>query len=236
MLRTQIEEARHLLEANNARKPLLDAANEWRAFIRLGDLYLESIHKVVDAANRASEAEDELTARRAVSDVSSSLRSVVGVTGKAYGHFKTGREALYELAKLYEISTKTGGTSYGKKPTPLEMLDDKKLRDDLKKSATGMDKGIQYMLNKGAGLSRSLRMAAKQNEDVPAEFAEALVKDGLDFRDEVSINVFARTNGIMRRAAELSKRSWELMMMEDSKLGWKPPWVSDPELGNVEIV
>jgi hypothetical protein len=77
-------------------------------------------------------------------------------------------------------------------------------------------------------------MAAQADEDMPPELAAALVNRGLDFRDAVSTNIFARTNSVMRRAAELSKRSWELMMMEDSKLGWDPPWGHDPEIGNVE--
>lgn len=235
MLSARIEEARLLMEANVAKKPLLDTANHWRKFVRAGDQYLEAIQGVVDAATAAAEAEDQTTARRANSDVSGALRKVTSVTGKAYGDFASGRYAIYEVAKLFGVSTKRK-SSYGKKPKTLAMMDDDALRKEIDKGARNMKSGIKKMLNLGAGASGDMRDAAKMGEDPPPELIEKLVGRGLDFRDEVSVNVFARTNGILRRAAELSRRNWELMMMEDSKLGWSAPWSRDPEIGNVEII
>lgn len=236
-LQARIYEARFLLEANKARKPLVDCANGWRSFVRLGDRFLEAIEKVIDASERAANAEDRLTARRANSDISGAMSVVTQVTGQAYGFFATGRENLYEVAKLYGLSTKSkGGSSYGKKPTPLELMADDEIIKALAKGSKDLSSGILGMLNKGAGLSQSLRMAAQQPDEPPPEVVDGLVKDGLDFRDSVSVNVFARTNGIMRRAAELSRRNWELMMMEDSKLGWVAPWEHDPEIGNIELI
>jgi hypothetical protein len=239
-LQKSIHEGRYLLarpalmEANTARKPLLDTANNWRSFIRMGDQYLESIQKVIEAAKAASDASDALAARRANADVSGAMRRVVAVTGKAYENFKNGRITLYEVAKLYKLSTKRSSPKYGKSPSPLKMQSDSDLRKALSQSGAGMGKGIREMLDLGARASNEFRMAAQADEDMPPELAAALVNRGLDFRDAVSTNIFARTNSVMRRAAELSKRSWELMMMEDSKLGWDPPWGHDPEIGNVE--
>ena len=239
-LQTSISEGRRLLtvpaliEANTARKPLLDTANHWRSFIRMGDQYLESIQRVVAAAQAASDAEDQLTARRANADVSGAMRRVVAVTGKAYEHFRDGRLALYEVAKLYGVKVTRSSPKYGKKPVPLKMQSDKELRSALAKNGAGIGSGIRQMLDLGARASNEFRMAAQAGEDMPGELASALVNRGLDFRDSVSTNVFARSNSVMRRAAELSKRSWELMMMEDSKLGWEAPWLHDPEIGNIE--
>jgi hypothetical protein len=235
-LQARITEARFLLEANKARKPLVDCATGWRSFVRLGDRFLEAVEKVIDASERAANAEDRLTARRANSDISGAMSVVTQVTGQAYGFFATGRENLYEVAKLYGLSTKRPGSGYGKKPTPLEMMADAEIIKALAKGSKDLSSGILAMLNKGAGVSQSLRMAAQQPDEPPSEVVDALVKDGLDFRDAVSVNVFARTNGIMRRAAELSRRNWELMMMEDSKLGWVAPWEHDPEIGNIELI
>jgi hypothetical protein len=239
-LQKSIHEGRRLLaapalmEANTARKPLIDTANHWRSFIRMGDQYLEAVQKVVEAAQKAAEAEDQLSARRANADVSGAMRRVVAVTGKAYEHFKSGRISLYEVAKLYGIKTRRKGPSYGKKPVPLKMQSDNDLRKALGKSGAGLGTGIRKMLDLGARSSNSMREAAKVNEDMPPELAAQLVSQALDFRDSVSTNVFARTNSVMRRAAELSKRTWELMMLEDSKLGWEAPWAHDPEIGNIE--
>lgn len=239
-LQTSIHEGRLLLtrpalmEANTARKPLLDTANEWRKFIRMGDQYLESVHRVVEAATAAANAEDALAARRANADVSGAMRRVVLVTGKAYEHFRNGRISLYEVAKLYGVKTKRSSPKYGKKPVALKMQSDADLQKALSKAGTGMNKGVRTMLDLGAKASKEFRMAAQANEDMPDELAAKLITSGLDFRDSVSVNVFARTNSIMRRAAELSRRSWELMMMEDSKLGWEAPWRRDPEIGNLE--
>lgn len=243
-LPTKVKAARMLLEheglaeASVGYQPLIRSADEWRSFVRMGDQFLDAIQRVVDAATAASEAEDQLTARRANADVSGALRQVTNVTGKAYGHFATGRESLYEYAKLFAISTKRSSTA--KKPQDIKTTTDADLRKEIQKGATGLASGIRKMLDLGAKSQTLFRDAARTSfqagEDIPEELAKKVVDMGLDFRDAVSVNVFARTNGIMRRAAELSKRSWELMMMEDNKLGWEAPWAHDPEIGGLEVL
>jgi len=230
----QLLDAPALMEANAARKPLLDTANHWRSFIRMGDLYLEAVQGVVEAAERASQVEDGLAARRANADVSGAMKRVVDVTAKAYEHFAHGRTAMYEVAKLYGIQTKRPSLTGSKKPSSLTMLGDEDLRKVLGKSGARLGAGIRKMLDVGARTAKDFRTAAQSSEEVPLEQVKMLVSQGLDFRDSVSAHVFARTHGIMRRAAELSKRSWELMMMEDSKLGWVAPWARDPEIGDLE--
>jgi len=222
------------MEANVARKPLLDTANHWRSFVRMGDQYLEAVQNVVVAAQKAAAAEDALTARRANSDVSGALKRVGDVTAKAYSHFANGRTSMYEVAKLYGIQTKRPSLTGSKKSASLSMLGDEEIRKSLGKSSGRLGTGIRKMLDVGARTSKEFRIAAQESEDVPLEQVKVLVARGLDFRDSVSAHVFARTHGIMRRVAELSKRSWELMMMEDNKLGWVAPWARDPEIGNLE--
>ena len=221
-------------------EPLLLAANEWRAFIRMGDQFLDAVEKVSDASIAASEAEDEITARRANADVGASLRRVVMVTGKAYGHFASGRQALYEYAKLFDIPTKrSGGAFKAKSPADIRTISDDDLRKEIQKGADGLSTGIRKMLDLGARAQKDFRDGAvfvvQGDNELPEELAKPLVEEGLDFRDAVSVNVFARTNGVMRRTALLSKRAWELMMMED-KSGWTAPWAHDPEIGNLEII
>lgn len=230
-----ISRARSLLEGNVARHPLIMVADAWRSCIRLGDHYLESIEQVVKAADAAVDAEDQQTARRANIDISSAMRQVQGVTGKFYGDFVTGREALYSVAGMFKIPTKRSSPSYGKKPVTLTSVSDQDLYVQMNSSVSGLADGVHKMLNKGAGVSNNFRMAAKSNETPAGELMKALVEDGLDFRDSVSVNVFARTNSVMRRAYEISKRNWELMMLESGgPTGWDAPWLHDPEIGNLE--
>jgi len=239
-LQRRIIEARELLETdllvegNAMRKPLLDTANSWRSFVRMGDLYLEAIQKVVRAAESVAAAEDPLTSRRANADVNGAIRGVVAVTGKAYGFFATGRTSMYEVAKRYSISTKRSSPKFGKKPTPLTMQSEKQVLAAMLKSAKGLQTGVRGMLDVGSIAQKEFRMAAAQQSDPHKEFITVTVNTGLDFRDTVSVNVFARTNGVMRRAAELSKRSWELMMLEGDSIVWSPPWAQDPEIGDNE--
>ena len=85
------------------------------------------------------------------------------------------------------------------------------------------------------------RESAKSADTPTDEFLAALIQDGLDFRDQVSINVYARTNGIARRVVELSNRAWEAMALESLEqldegvmLKWDPPWRA--EIGNAEVI
>jgi len=54
----------------------------------------------------------------------------------------------------------------------------------------------------------------------------------------VSEGCFARVNGVLRRAAELSSRAWEAMKYEskDAQVVWKAPWANDPEIGDTEEI
>jgi hypothetical protein len=229
-------EHRGLAEASVGQEPLLACANEWRSFVRLGDDFLGAVEKVADAAARASEAEDKQAARRANSDVGRALGEVSAVTAKAYRHFATGRDNLYEFAKLFDVPTRR--PSVGKPVADIKMRTDEALRVDIKKGADGLSKGVREMLDLGVRTQKTFRDSAilvvQAKEDLPGDLAVLVVESGLDFRDSVSVNVFARTNGVMRRATELSRRSWELMMMESPDSDWTAPWAQDPELGGTE--
>lgn len=237
-LQENINRAKAIMEGNTARPLLLLVANSWRDCARMGDQYLEAINSVVKAAEAAAKAEDQITARRANADVGSAMRKVKGVTGKFYGHFVTGRQGLYDLGKQFGVSTKGVSTSYGKKPTDLKMQSEDQLAKAMEGSAKAMQKGLRNMLEKASGLggtSGSFRAAAKAPEAPSKEQVETLVEAGLAFRDSVSINVFARTNSVMRRAGEISQRNWELMMLEaGGGEAWDPPWLHDKEIGNIE--
>jgi hypothetical protein len=237
-LQENITKARSIMEGNTMRTPLITVANAWRDCARMGDQYLEAINSVVKAADAASKAEDPTTARRANADVGAAMRKVKGVTGKFYGNFVTGRQGMYDIAKQYGVSTKSVSTSYGKKPSDIKMQSEAQLAKAMNGSAKAMQKGLRHMLEKAAGLGGSqgkFREAAKAPEAPSKEQVAKLVEDGLSFRDSVSINVFARTNSVMRRAGEISRRNWELMMLEAGGAeGWDPPWAHDKEIGNVE--
>ena len=166
------------------------------------------------------------------------MRKVKGVTGKFYGNFVTGRQGMYDIAKQYGLSTKSVSTSYGKKPSDIKMQSEAQLAKALNGSAKAMQKGLRHMLEKAAGLGGtkgSFRDAAKADEAPSKEAMAKLIESALSFRDSVSINVFARTNSVMRRAGEISRRNWELMMLEaGTDTTWDPPWAHDKEIGNNE--
>jgi len=220
---------------------LLTAANAWRKYIRRGDDFLEQIQKVVDAASTANKSKEEIEKRRAISDVRSTVVKAQGLLASAYGDFKEGREQMYQVAKIWKIGTKRSNPGYPSKQ--LGLLKEGVLTSEMEKGSAGIMSASGKMLDLGAKSSGMLRAAARVASPMggaPAG-AEGIIGTCLDFRDKVSEACFARVNGVMRRAVELSNRAWEAMKYEATigpadKTEWNCPWEDDPEFGGREVV
>lgn len=185
---------------------LLDAANAWRAFIRKGDLMLEAAQEVAEQALLLQEAPDLRSSR---ANLSSKVKRVEKATNSAYRDFKEGREALYAFAKSQGVPTRRKSK---KKPTvDIGRQTDRKLALGLQKQSDLLGKSLLEMLEKGATISRKLRAAAASISQGKTKRinVNALVNEGLDFRDHVSKSVFSGVNSILRRAKEVNRRAEE---------------------------
>jgi len=228
-LQENINAARYLLtEANLVRVPAVGVANQWRDCVRMGDEYLSLMTDAASAAARAAKAEDPLTARRANADVSSEMRKFLPLTEKFYGAHRTGMTFLEEVGKLFNNKAYRKWPKANKLAALSNMTDDE-VRKELEKATKDALKKWRAMLETGASASRRFREAAKMRETPTKEYVDSLIEEGLDFRDEVGITVYARTNGIVRRVVELSNRAWEAMalesrLQESAALVWDPPW------------
>jgi len=239
-LQENILVARNLLEANAVRQPSVSVANAWRKTIRMGDQYLDMLKSAVKAAQAASAATDPMTSRRANADISGVMTKFVPLTKKFYAEHKNGMMFMEQLGEQLGLPTYRPWPK-ALKPSPnLTAMSDDEIRKQLEKGTKGAMSGWRGMLEKGASASNMFRTAAKSQETPTDEFMAALIQDGLDFRDAVSINVYARTNGIIRRVVEMSNRAWEAMALESCELNegamlrWNPPWFS--EIGDAEVI
>ena len=232
-LQETLAELRKIAEDREPSDSLLMASDSWERFVRVGDDMLEAVQKVSEMASAASGTQDEMQRRRLVSDVGASARKVASVTGKAYGDFKDGRENLYEAAQAWKIPTRRKGV--GKSVEPIDSTNDDALLVQLKGSTEGMGAGVHHMLDLGTAIFKAARKASAQAPEV-GEQQKALVESALDFRDAVSVNLFARVNGVMRRVVELANRAWTKARYEEKSLTWKCPWDDDPELGGREAL
>lgn len=233
-LRETIHELRKIVsEQRDASDSLLMASDNWERFVKQGDNFLEAVQNVADLAAAAAGTQDEQQRRRMVSDVSGAVRKVTAVTNKGYGLFAEGRENLYEAAQAWKIPTRRKGV--GKPVEPISGANDSALITQLKGATEAMPGGVHTMLDLGTVIFKKSRKAAGSMPEA-GEDQKSLVEAALDFRDAVSVNLFARTNGVMRRVVELANRAWAKARYEETALDWKSPWDNDPELGGREIL
>jgi hypothetical protein len=240
-LQENIHIARVLVEANAIRQPAVDVANAWRSAIRMGDQYLDLLTRAAKAASASAQAQDSIAARRANSDVSGVMTKFIPLTKKFYAAHKNGIMFMEKMGEQLGLPTYRPWPKKLKPSPDLTVMSDDEIRKQLEKGVKGAISGWRGMLEKGASASRMFRESAKSAETPTDEFLAALIQDGLDFRDQVSINVYARTNGIARRVVELSNRAWEAMALESREqldegvmLKWDPPWRA--EIGNAEVI
>jgi hypothetical protein len=235
---SNVQETLHELRriVNEQREPsdsLLMASDNWERFVKQGDNFLEAVQGVADLAAAAAGTQDEMQRRRLVSDVGAAVRKVTTITNKAYGLFAEGRENLYEAAQAWKIPTRRKGV--GKPVTSISGDNDTALATQLQGASESMPSGVHAMLDLGAAVFRKARKASAATPEAGEE-QKSLVDAGLDFRDAVSVNLFARTNGVMRRVVELSNRAWAKARYEETALSWVAPWDNDPELGGREVI
>jgi hypothetical protein len=238
-LQENIAVARALMESNAIRTPSVRVADAWRKTIRMGDQYLELLTQAAQAASKAAKADDPVASRRANSDVSGVMTKFVPLTNKFYSSHKDAMLFMDKLGEQLDLPTYRPWPKKLKSPANLTSMSDDEIRKQLEKAARNAIGGWRDMLEKGASASRMFREAAKSKETPSNEFVSEIIQDGLNFRDSVGINVYARTNGIIRRVVELSNRAWEAMALEarldeGSMLRWNPPWRG--EIGDAEVI
>jgi hypothetical protein len=219
----------HVLNEDQPIEPLLSVANHWRAFVRNGDNLLEAMEGIVEAAKKAEGAEG-MAHTRAIVDVRAATQTLAGLTTASYPAFKDGRERLYEVAKFWKIGTSR--KSAGKPTSPLSGKSEAQLTSELRSGADNFRSDVKKMLDLGAKATRTCLEAARTP---PTEHIEqkTVIDHGLDFRDAVS-TLYARSNGILRRAAELSTRKAAAARFENTDAHL--PWASDPEFGGRELL
>lgn len=233
-LRETIHELRQIVsEQRQPSDSLLMASDNWERFVKQGDNFLEAVTNVADLASAAAGTPDDTQRRRLVSDVGAAIRKVTTITNKGYGLFAEGRENLYEAAQVWKIPTRRKGV--GKAVESISGANDTAILTQLKGAAEAMPGGVHSMLDLGAAIFRKARKGAA-NVPEAGEEQKSIIEAALDFRDAVSVNLFARTNGVMRRVVELANRAWAKARYEETALDWKAPWDADPELGGREIL
>jgi len=240
-LRTLINEAKALLGNTTLSEQseidswsaLRTAAQNWQEFMGYGDDLLAAVQGVVETATAASKIDDEAERKKVLPGVATAVEKVKSVSDKAYGAFAQGRESMYVAAKDWGISTRRSGKSKPKGSKPLDGSNDTSIVVEMESYSKKMSSSMKTMLDLTAKAVSEFKATAKAKE-ADAARKDALVNLGLDVRDAVSSSMFAWVNGIMRRAVEMSNRSWEKMNEGTKKAKWVAPWASDPEIGDVE--
>lgn len=217
-------------------------ANHWRRAVRQGDALLEAVDGVLKAAKAAVEASKAKsdTARRVIAAVAPAIQEVSVVGGRFYHDFADGRAKLYEAAQAMGVTTKRPGPAK-KSPADIRGMDDAALLAAIEGIAKGLNVGIKQMLDKGAAIQKKFRSLGAFADYVggvgmEGDSMQKAINEALDFRDFVSINVFGRVNGMMRRAVEVSNSAWLAMRLEQTAADWTAPWATDPEIGDFETL
>ncbi len=176
---------------------------------------------------------------------SNDLRDFNAEVKALYGDFATGREALYELAKVAGVTTKRFSKPSSSKPatgfSDTDLLADlHRLAKDLGRSVANAGEAGSFFLRKGDEILKRLQnnkrvvTVAKADEEV-----SALVAAYLDFRDQVSASLYAIVGGFVKRFNELSARSFRRSFAESAVLDEAGPallvlpWEDDAELNGI---
>lgn len=220
---------------NPASEHLINGSKFWRNAIKGGDNLLEAVQDVIAAMERVNESEGQRQRGHLV-DVRNAVARVKQTSGEFYGDFKNGREELYATAKMWNLSTTRKGRS-APKSKPLAGVEDKALLDNMTKGADNLTTSMGKMLEAGARAANAMKSCAQKGTGSESAECKDVLEMGLDFRDLVSEAVFARVQGIMRRATELMNRFdavAEEALFEATE--WVAPWERDPEIGSGELI
>jgi len=217
----------------DASQYLTEAVKFWRASIKVGDDLLEGVQHVALITEKVMEEEGQRQ-RAHLTDIRSSIQKVQGVSAEFYENFKNGREAMYGAAKIWGISTRRSGKGT-KKTKNISGMDKDQIAIDMSKGADNLGTAMGKMLEAGAKVINMMKSCVI--DGCPPEKQQPVVEAGLDYRDLVSESVFARVNGIMRRAVEMmnqfdtEKARFEglgAVLHEETK--WVAPWERDDEI------
>lgn len=178
----------------------LKAQGEIEGIPELVDTVVAAADDVVKASESKDVPQRQLRLLGALQDA---LADLVSQSNRAYAPFAQGRDAMYELAKSWGLSTKRSG---GSKPAPKEVgnMTTGALLAELAKGANGLHKGMEDILQTGAAARKALKNALTSAN--PGNLAALAIEKALDHRDAVSVGLFARVKGVERRAAEILRR------------------------------
>ncbi len=205
----------------------LKAQGEIEAIPELVDLVVAAADDLVKSSESKDVPQRQLRLLGALQDA---LADLVSQSNRAYGPFAQGRDAMYELAKSWGISTKRSG---GSKPAPKEVgnMTTGALLAELAKGANGLHKGMEDILQTGAAARKALKNAMTSAN--PGNLQALSIEKALDHRDAVSVGLFARVKGVERRAAEILRRveaDAELLGEAKGSKRSRCAWESDPEI------
>lgn len=178
----------------------LKAQGEIEGIPELVDTVVAAADDVVKASESKDVPQRQLRLLGALQDA---LADLVSQSNRAYGPFAQGRDAMYELAKSWGLSTKRSG---GSKPAPKDVgtMSTGAILAELAKGANGLHKGMEDILQTGAAARKALKNALTSAN--PGNLAALAIEKALDHRDAVSVGLFARVKGVERRAAEIHRR------------------------------
>lgn len=249
------------MSAEDTAEKCLAAANFIRDCLKHGDKYEEAAAEVADIADDLAKATDALDTKRGALDAatkSAAFQTFLKSSGEAkagtedaavsmkravdmlYVPYAKAREAIYELAAAWDISTKRtsekGAPSADlKKQSPVE------LANGIAFASKNLQTNVRDFLEKGSTAQKLLRNAAKkiglEGGELSDSEKQAVVNAGLDFRDS-SAPMYGRAMGITRRVNELLDRARKLEKYEAANKALKIELevADDEELGKLDMI
>lgn len=176
------------------------------------------------AGAKRLEGQERITALATLQGAADQL---LGHATSAYSMFRAGREALYEAATLWGVTT--GRDTVGKPPKALGGLSVADLAGEVRTHGSDL-KGALTTVARGAQKATDKLSSAAREDPEDIDKRRAVIDAGLDMRTK-GHEVFAHMNGLLRRAHTLVGKVRQI----ESINAYRPAWFADPEIGDREL-